>query len=158
LICAPEIDTYVVVDVNTTVNFNTPIPTLVGDMDFLPFFSWSKPDLLDPSTWMAKFNLPYNVELDILDGTVLTTSWVGGGTNRIRSYGGSVDVNGPVLATGVTNGHNYLMPLVITPGGIVNPPNEIAPLGDRIYDSLARRFDTLADLPHGITPWIWLPF
>ena len=47
----------VVVDESVTVDFNTDVPTCVGDADLCAFFKYEKPDPSDPSSWNAIFDL-----------------------------------------------------------------------------------------------------
>jgi hypothetical protein len=106
--CSPLIDTIITLSGSVTVDFNAPGgPTLTGPGAAIlnPFFSWSQPNPADPSTWEAKFNLPYNDELDILDGVVLTTKWVGAGNNEYAP-GIEIEAGALLLFPDADNNHD----------------------------------------------------
>jgi len=111
--CQP-LDTTIVLDVDTTVNFNTAlfdpagnlIPgtvTYIGDLDLLPFFTpFAKKSLL-VDQWEARFNIGLH-RLDILDGVLLTVTSIGIGNNQpapgIEIEGGEIFLQGDLDKNG----------------------------------------------------------
>jgi hypothetical protein len=131
--CDP-LDTTLVLDVDTTVNFNTAlfdlagnlIPgtvTYIGDLDLLPFFFPIASKSTPVDQWEARFNIGLH-RLDILDGVLLTVTSVGIGNNQpapgIEIKGGEIflqedldkngDGGGSIIVTSINQpaGHIFI--------------------------------------------------
>ena len=131
--CDP-LATTIILDVDTTVNFNTAlfdpagnlIPgtvTYVGDLDLLPFFFPIASKSTPVDQWEARFNIGLH-RLDILDGVLLTVTSVGIGNNQpapgIEIKGGEIflqedldkngDGGGSIIVTSINQpaGHIFI--------------------------------------------------